>query len=55
MQMDEIIKIIYPQITDQDFANGTIILQDDNNGKGVYLKEWNHPSFAKPTEEQLKG
>ena len=55
MQMSEIIKTIYPQITDQDFVNGTVVLQDDNNGKGAYLKEWNHPSLDKPTEEQLKG
>ena len=27
-------------------------LQDDSNGKGAYIKEWNL-SIAKPTQEQL--
>ena len=29
-----------------------IILQDNSNGKGAYIKEWNL-DIAKPTEEQL--
>ena len=31
----------YPQLEDNVFADGTIILQDDSDGKGVYIKEWN--------------
>ena len=48
------IKFIYPELTDTDFGvDGTIHLQNDSDGKGDYIKEWNHPTLAKPTEEQL--
>lgn len=30
-----------------------ITLQHDSDGKGDYIKEWNHPTLSKPTEEQL--
>ena len=51
----EKIKSIYPELTDADFApiTGTIALQNDSDGKGNYIKEWNHPTLAKPTDEQL--
>jgi len=51
--MFEKIISIYPELTSQDFNPefGTIHLQDD--GQGVYIKEWNHPTLAKPTDEQL--
>jgi hypothetical protein len=44
---------IYPSLTNEDFShrNGTILLQND--GEGDYIKSWNHPSFEKPTQEQL--
>ena len=29
-----------------------VLLQDDSNGEGVYIKEWNL-DIAKPTDEQL--
>jgi hypothetical protein len=50
--MYEKIKTIYPELTIQDFLH-TIILADDSDGKGVYIKEWNHPTLARPTDEQL--
>jgi hypothetical protein len=46
------IKEIYPEITDIDFKNA-IILQNDSDGKGDYIAKWEHPTLAKPTEEQL--
>lgn len=50
---EKIIKI-YPQLINEDFSpRGTIILQNDSDGKGDYIKEWNHPTLAKPTAEQL--
>jgi len=51
---DKIIKI-YPTLTQADFMpiTGTILLQNDSDGKGDYIKEWNHPTLARPTEEQL--
>lgn len=34
------------------FANGTIILQDDSDGKGAFIKEWN---YSKPIPVALKA
>ena len=48
---DKIIAI-YPELTDRDFLD-TIRLQNDSDGRGDYIAVWNHPTLAKPTEEQL--
>ena len=40
---------IYPDI---DFLAGGIVLQDDSDGKGAYIKQWNS-TLAQPTEAQL--
>jgi hypothetical protein len=54
MTLPEKILALYPSLTDADFApNGTIMLQNDSDGKGDYIKEWNHPTLAQPTEEEL--
>ena len=49
------IKSIYPELTDTDFSPfvGTILLQNDSDGKGDYIAKWNHPTLPRPTEEQL--
>ena len=47
------IKSIYPQLTDNDFNEGTIILQNDSDGNGDYIKSWNHPTLTQPTQAQL--
>jgi len=52
MTLPEKIKAIYPELQDSDFLN-TIRLQNDSDGKGDYIKEWNHPTLPRPTEEQL--
>ena len=53
--MYEKIKTIYPELMDEDFSpRGTITIQNDSNGKGDYIAKWEHPTLAKPTEEQLK-
>ena len=51
---DKII-VLYPELTVQDFMPdiGTIQLQNDSDGKGDYIAKWEHPTLAKPTEEQL--
>jgi len=51
----EKIKTIYPTLTPADFAptTGTIVLQNDSNGAGDYIKEWKHPTLAEPTPAQL--
>jgi hypothetical protein len=48
----EKIKTIYPELTDADFLT-VIRLQNDSDGKGDYIAEWNHPTLPRPTEEQL--
>jgi hypothetical protein len=55
MTLYEKIKTLYPSLTDADFAptTGTIMLQNDSDGKGDYIKEWNHPTLPKPTDEEL--
>ena len=50
---DKIITL-YPELTDRDFLD-TITLQNDSDGKGDYIKEWNHPTLARPTDEQLES
>ena len=48
---EKIIKL-YPQLANYNFAFGDITLQND--GEGDYIAVWNHPTLAKPTEDQLK-
>ena len=47
------IMALYPSLTDMDFMT-VIRLQNDSDGKGDYIAVWNHPTLAKPTEDQLK-
>jgi hypothetical protein len=54
MTLPEKIKSIYPELTDSDFST-VITLQNDSDGKGDYIKSWNHPSLPQPTQEQLDG
>ena len=55
MSLYEKIMTIYPELTTKDFEpmEGIIVLQDNSNGKGAFIKEWNHPTLAKPTDEEL--
>ena len=39
-------------VSNVDFMND-VLLQDDSNGAGPYIKEWNVSGVAKPTDEQL--
>ena len=52
--MFEKIKQIYPELTDADFEpEGIVHLQNDSDGKGDYIAKWEHPTLAKPTDEEL--
>jgi hypothetical protein len=52
--MYEKIKQIYPELTTEDFSpRGTITLQNDSDGRGDYIAKWEHPTLARPTDEQL--
>ena len=54
MTLYDKIKALYPSLTDRDFLT-TITLQNDSDGKGDYIAAWDHPTLARPTEEQLNG
>jgi hypothetical protein len=47
---EKLIKL-YPELANFDFASSVITLQDD--GQGAYIAKWNHPTLAKPTDEEL--
>jgi hypothetical protein len=55
MALIDKIKQIYPSLTDADFSfwGGSILLQNDSDGKGDYIAKWEHPTLAKPTDEEL--
>ena len=55
MTLPEKILALYPELTMEDFMspNGTIMLQNDSDGRGDYIAKWEHPTLPKPTEEQL--
>lgn len=54
MGLYEKITAIYSELTFEDFGpRGSIILQDDSDGKGPYIAKWEHPTLARPTQEQL--
>ena len=46
------IMALYPSLTQEDFLT-VIRLQNDSDGKGDYIKLWQHPTLAKPTDEEL--
>ena len=54
MTLTEKIMALYPNLAIEDFINGLIVLQDDSNGQGAYIAKWEHPTLARPTNEQLE-
>jgi len=48
----EKIKQIYPDLSSQEFDQ-YIILQNDSDGKGDYIKNWSHPTLKQPTQAEL--
>jgi hypothetical protein len=55
MTLYDKIRVIYPTLTEVDFSpfGGTIMLQNDSDGRGDYIREWNHATLAEPTQAQL--
>ena len=41
-------------VAEVDFLKD-VMLQDDSNGQGPYIKEWNVSGVAQPTDEQLNA
>ena len=44
---------LYPELTIINFMDGTIVVRNDSNGTPDYLAQWNHPTYTRPTQEQL--
>ena len=56
MNLYEKVMALYPTLTQSDFGRfGTIIFQNDSDGKGDYIAKWDHPTFAQPTQELNNG
>lgn len=53
MTLYEKIIQLYPELEGYDFAFSAITLQNDSDGRGDYIAKWEHPTLAKPTQEQL--
>lgn len=52
MSLYDKIITLYPDISNDAFGvEGLIKLRND--GDGDYIEEWNHPTLAQPTQEQL--
>ena len=52
MNIYEIIVTAYPELAgSEDFANGTITLQDDSDGLGAFIAKW---EYSKPIPSGLK-
>jgi hypothetical protein len=47
----EKIKNAYPELTDDDFLDGTIRLRNDLDGLGDYIEKW---EYDKPIPDGLK-
>jgi hypothetical protein len=52
MILYEKIKTLYPELQDSDFMS-IVILQNNSDGRGDYIAKWDHPTLARPTQEQL--
>ena len=53
MSLYDKIIALYPELVEYDFADKDIILQNDSDGRGDYIAKWEHPTLAKPTDEEL--
>lgn len=52
MTLYEKVMALYPELQQQDFLD-TIRLQNDSDARGDYIAKWEHPTLARPTDEQL--
>jgi hypothetical protein len=42
LSLFEKIKIVYPELTDNEFLDGSIKLQNDSDGVGDYIAKWEY-------------
>jgi hypothetical protein len=50
MELNEIIIAAYPEFAEISLYESGIYLQDDSDGAGAYIREWN---YSKPIPEGL--
>lgn len=57
MTLYEKILTIYSDLASDEFLPGfgTIELRNDSDGGGDYIYKWEHPTYPRPTQEQLDG
>jgi hypothetical protein len=53
MTLAEKIIDLYPELEGIPFPMLGIVVQNDSDGKGDYIAKWEHPTLAKPTDEEL--
>ena len=53
MTLSEKIISIYPELDIMFLDKVGIFLQNDLDEKGDYIAKWEHPTLARPTQEQL--
>jgi len=53
MGLFEKILKIYPSLKEADFypISGSIMIQDDSDGRGQYISKWDHLTLQKPNDE----
>ena len=53
MTLSEKIISIYPELDGTPFLHNGIVVQNDSDGTGDYIKSWTHPTLTQPTQSQL--
>ena len=55
MALYDKILAVRPNLTIDDFSptTGTIVLQNDSDNRGDYIREWKHPTETQPTQAEL--
>ena len=53
MTLSQKILQIYPELSGMSLFDQGIFLQNDSDGRGDYIAKWEHPTLARPTQEQL--
>jgi len=50
ISLAEKIQVLRPELTSLDFVTAIKI---EDHGSGPYIREWNHPTIAQPTQAEL--
>ena len=50
ISLAEKIQVLRPELTSLDFVT---VIKVEDHGSGPYIREWNHPTIAQPTQAEL--